>query len=143
MDRQLGDTKWKIEDDFQARQVADNEMNSVDRSFWSRYLEEHKNPVNCMLHTIGTCLSWAMLGQAVFFQNWWLLILMPLFGYGFAWVGHDFVKRNKPLAAQFPIQSLLADYRLTLCMLLGKHPKSQPSSTATSPTNNDEATGQR
>lgn len=52
MDRQLGDTKWKIEDDFQARQVADNEMNSVDPSFWSRYLEEHKNPVNCMLHVL-------------------------------------------------------------------------------------------
>lgn len=106
--------------------MADNQVTSEaeasSKGFWVRYLKEHQDPANCVPHAVGTILPWIVLGIALFYSNW-LLLLMPLFGYGFAWFGHYFVEHNKPLSAQYSVRSLLADFRLTACILLGKRPK--------------------
>jgi hypothetical protein len=52
---------------------------------------------------------------------WWLLVL-PLLGYGPAWVGHFFFERNKPATFDFPVWSLLCDWLMARDMLLGRVP---------------------
>ena len=64
--------------------------------FYQHYLSEHKNKTSRILHFIGTFLVFILLFVAIF-QSWdWKWILVPVVGYGFAWVGHAFLKRINP-----------------------------------------------
>jgi len=66
--------------------------------FYPYYLKEHSNPTCRTLHFIGSWIVLFILATAIFLQNAWLLLLMPLAGYGFAWVGHFFTNTiNLPL----------------------------------------------
>ncbi|MBL8815425.1 MAG: DUF962 domain-containing protein [Planctomyces sp.] len=90
--------------------------------FWTLYLQEHDRKLNRWMHVTGTLASWIILIVAVWIRLWWLLLLMPLAGYGLAWLGHVLVERNRPLSIRYPWQSLLADYKLTLLMISGRDP---------------------
>ena len=66
-------------------------------SFWDFYpvyLEEHRNRTCRRLHFIGSWLVLAAAGVTIVTANWRFLLLMPLFGYGFAW-GRAFCIREK------------------------------------------------
>lgn len=80
------------------------------KEFWPFYLSEHRNPVNRALHFVGTTGVFVLLGLAVYLQNWWLLLCMPLCGYGFAWVGHFIVEKNRPATFKYPLKSLVSDF---------------------------------
>lgn len=45
---------------------------------------------------------------------------LPMAGYGFAWIGHFFFEKNKPATFQYPVWSLLSDFKLYFEILLGK-----------------------
>ena len=45
----------------------------------------------------------------------------PLFGYGFAWIGHFFFEHNRPATFTHPFYSLLGDGVMYGEMLRGKH----------------------
>ena len=47
-------------------------------------------------------------------------MLVPLFGYGFAWFGHFAVERNRPATFQYPIYSLAGDFRMFADMIRGR-----------------------
>ena len=85
------------------------------------YLNEHQNPVNRWLHVAGTLTSRILLATALFVPLWWLLLVVPVVGYAPAWIGHFMVEGNKPVSIRYPIQSLLADYRLTMLLVTGNH----------------------
>jgi hypothetical protein len=58
--------------------------------FYQYYLTEHQNKTSRILHFLGTLLVFVLLLAAIF-QGWgWKWILIPVVGYGFAWVGHAF-----------------------------------------------------
>jgi hypothetical protein len=48
------------------------------------------------------------------------LLLLPVIGYGFAWVGHFFFEHNKPATFQYPLYSLAGDWVMYKDMLTGK-----------------------
>ncbi len=66
------------------------------REFYPFYLGEHANQTCRRLHFVGSTLVLASLAWVLATQNWAGLWLMPVLGYGFAWVGHFFFEKNRP-----------------------------------------------
>ncbi len=80
--------------------------------FWPYYLGEHANPVNRWLHFCGTTAAILAALTAVLTLRPLLLLTLPLFGYGAAWIGHFIVEKNRPATFQHPLWSLRGDFRL-------------------------------
>jgi hypothetical protein len=57
---------------------------------------------------------------AVFTQQLAWLWLLPLLGYGFAWVGHFFFEHNKPATFTYPFYSFLGDWVMFKDILIGR-----------------------
>ena len=90
--------------------------------FYDYYLTQHANPVSRTLHFIGSTLVLLTLGWVLATQAWWGLLLLPVIGYGFAWVGHFGFEKNKPATFGHPFWSLASDYVMWWQMLTGKVP---------------------
>jgi hypothetical protein len=90
------------------------------KEFYPYYLTEHSNTTSRVLHFIGTALVFVILFWALLTQTWWGLALIPVVGYGFAWVGHFFFEKNKPATFQYPGYSLTSDFILFFDLLRGK-----------------------
>ncbi len=80
------------------------------RAFYPYYLNEHRNPICRRLHFVGSSLVLLVLGLAVFSARWQLLWLLPLIGYGLAWLGHFLFEKNRPATFRHPLYSLLGDW---------------------------------
>lgn len=90
------------------------------KEFYPYYLKEHLHPTCRKLHFIGTGLIFIIALVASLLNNFWLLLLIPLVGYGFAWIGHFFYERNKPATFKYPFYSLASDFLLFFDLLRGK-----------------------
>jgi hypothetical protein len=88
--------------------------------FYKFYLKQHSNTTCRLLHVIGTTIVIALGLTAIYHQLPKLLILIPLAGYGFAWVGHFFFEKNKPATFKYPIWSLKSDFKMYFDILSGK-----------------------
>lgn len=88
--------------------------------FYPYYLAEHQHPTCRRLHIIGSSLILLVLVIAVITSNWMLLWLLPVIGYGFAWVGHFFFEHNKPATFKYPLYSLIGDWVMFKDVLSGK-----------------------
>ncbi len=88
--------------------------------FYPFYLREHSNLVSRRLHFLGTCAVISLLILFFFTGNPSVLILLPILGYGFAWVGHFFFEKNRPATFKHPFYSLLGDFRMFWDILTGK-----------------------
>ncbi len=88
--------------------------------FYPFYLGEHSNKTCRRLHLIGSALVLSTFIYTLATQNWSLLWLQPVLGYGFAWVGHFFFEKNKPATFNNPIYSFMGDWVMAKDMLLGK-----------------------
>ena len=88
--------------------------------FWPFYLSQHADPLNRRLHFVGTSLVNTLLVIAIATQNPWLLLALPVGGYGFAWFGHFIIEKNRPATFKHPIWSLMGDYKMYGYMLTGK-----------------------
>ena len=87
--------------------------------FYPYYLGEHAHPVNRRLHFVGTTLVWGFLVAAPI-VDMRLLFALPFAGYGFAWVGHFIVEKNRPATFRHPLWSLMGDFRMYADILAGR-----------------------
>jgi hypothetical protein len=87
--------------------------------FWPFYVSQHLHPANRALHFVGTTLVIAAVAASVLRSPLWLLAA-PFAGYGFAWVGHFFVEKNRPATFTYPLWSLRGDFRMYRLMWLGR-----------------------
>ena len=90
------------------------------KEFYPFYLTEHSNATSRILHFTGTFLIFIVLIVCIILQKWWWLFLIPVVGYGFAWVGHFFFEKNKPATFRYPFFSLASDFKLFFQLLIGK-----------------------
>jgi hypothetical protein len=92
------------------------------RDFYPYYLSEHRNRTCRQLHFAGSTLVLGIIVAAAFTRNAWLLLLVPLAGYGFAWVGHFVFEKNRPATFKHPWYSLMGDWVMYWQLLTGKIP---------------------
>ena len=92
------------------------------KDFYPFYLNEHRNGVCRSLHFVGSSCVLTVIGFAIVTSSWKLLLLAPLAGYGFAWVGHFFFEKNKPATFKYPFYSFVADWVMMKDILFGRIP---------------------
>ena len=97
-------------------------MSSVRRfnsfeEFYPFYLEQHRHPVCRALHLAGVISAICLALVAAMRQEWIWLLLMPLVGYSFSWIGHFIFEKNRPATFGHPFYSLLGDFRMAGDML--------------------------
>lgn len=88
--------------------------------FYPFYLGEHADRTCRRLHFIGTSLVILTALCAVATQHFAWLWLLPVFGYGFAWVGHFFFEKNRPATFKYPFYSLMGDFVMYKDIWAGK-----------------------
>ncbi len=89
------------------------------KAFYPYYLKEHADKNNRMLHFVGTLLLIIFFALGIITGKWWFFALIPVIGYGFAWVGHYFIEKNKPATFTYPFYSLAGDFRMFWDTLTG------------------------
>ena len=80
------------------------------RDFYPFYLGEHSNRTCRRLHFVGSVLVLITLASVIATHWWEGLWLLPLIGYGFAWVGHFFFEKNRPATFTHPLYSFMGDW---------------------------------
>ena len=89
--------------------------------FYPYYLTEHQDRMCRLLHVIGSTLVLAeaccLLSGALSGLFW---LLLPVTGYGFAWVGHFFFEHNRPATFTYPIWSLYGDWVMFFEVVTGR-----------------------
>ncbi len=89
-------------------------------SFWPYYLTEHAKSLTRLIHFFGTGLAIGLLVVALATRTWWLLALVPVAGYAFAWFSHATIERNRPATFTYPFWSLVSDFRMFFLWLAGR-----------------------
>lgn len=88
--------------------------------FYPYYLEEHSD-ANCRrLHFVGSLLVILVALYAIVTAKFLYLLLLPIIGYGFAWVGHYGFEKNRPATFKYPLYSLIGDWVMFRDMLIGR-----------------------
>ncbi len=90
--------------------------------FYPYYLSEHRDSTCRRLHFVGTGLVIGLLVWATVSAQPALLWLLPIVGYGFAWVGHFFFEKNRPATFKHPFYSLVGDFVMFRDILTGRIP---------------------
>ena len=88
--------------------------------FFPLYLEAHSSVTNRRLHFIGTTLGLLLFPSAYLSNNYMIIFLSPVIGYGFAWIGHFYFESNIPATYSKPLWSFRGDFRMYGMMLRGK-----------------------
>ena len=91
-------------------------------AFYPFYLSQHENRTCRRLHFVGSSCVLAVLVYAVLTMSWGWLLLLPVLGYGFAWLGHFKFEHNKPATFEYPLYSLMGDWVMYWQTLTGKLP---------------------
>ena len=84
------------------------------KDFYPYYISEHSHKTTKLLHFIGTTFSlYFLLNFFLSFEIKFIFYSL-ISGYGFAWVAHFFIEKNKPATFTYPFYSFIADHVLSL-----------------------------
>lgn len=88
--------------------------------FWLFYVREHAHPLNRQLHFVGSSLGLICLAVLFYTGKLFFFPLGLAIGYGFAWVGHFLVEKNRPASFGYPFWSFRSDWKMWALMLAGR-----------------------
>jgi hypothetical protein len=89
--------------------------------FYPFYISQHSNQTCRRLHIIGTTLAILQLIRFLFISFTLMqFLLIPVIGYGFAWIGHYVFEKNKPATFKYPLYSLTGDFVMLYETYTGK-----------------------
>ena len=89
-------------------------------SFYPFYLSQHTNIICRRLHFMGSIFIIMLLAFVLISGMYIFLWLIPVIGYGFAWIGHFVFEKNRPATFSYPFYSLVGDWVMFKDMLIGK-----------------------
>ncbi len=89
-------------------------------AFYPFYLSQHQVRWNRRLHFVGTTMVLLLVAASLALRNGWLLLALPLAGYGFAWAGHFFFEKNRPATFTYPLYSAICDFKMYLDVWRGR-----------------------
>ncbi|WP_394176771.1 Mpo1-like protein [Thalassotalea litorea] len=90
------------------------------REFYPFYLSQHEDKTCRALHYIGSLLVIATMIYILVTGKALYLLLLPILGYGFAWVGHFFFEKNRPATFIYPWFSFLGDWVMLAEFITGR-----------------------
>jgi hypothetical protein len=90
------------------------------QEFYPFYLHEHSNHICRTLHFIGTALVICITLIILTIREFQLVWLIPIVGYGFAWIGHFVFEKNRPATFKYPLYSFTADFVMFWQLLTGQ-----------------------
>lgn len=90
------------------------------KEFYPYHLSEYQNPVCRGLHVTGSLLVLSTLAYGISTARWQVLLLMPVAGYGFAWIGHIIFEKNRPATFTYPLYSFMGDWLMLKDVLSGR-----------------------
>ena len=91
------------------------------KDFYPYYISEHSHKTTKLLHFIGTTFSLYFLINFFLSFEIKFIFFSLMSGYGFAWVAHFVVEKNKPATFTYPLYSFVADHLMYIEILRGKH----------------------
>ena len=91
------------------------------KDFYPYYIQQHKNKYTKLLHFIGTWLFILFIFNLIYSYEIINLLYAFLAAYGFAWLEHYFIEKNKPATFSYPFYSFLGDCLMFMEILKGKH----------------------
>jgi hypothetical protein len=97
--------------------MNENKTYTTLQEFWPFYLSEHSNPVNRRLHFIGSTFALIFFIMAIISLDWYFLLAALFSGYGFAWIGHFVIEKNRPATFKYPVKSFISDWRMYFAAL--------------------------
>lgn len=89
--------------------------------FWPHYVSQHQDPTCRKLHFIGTSIALGCVAISPVVPQ--ALLVAPIAGHGFAWVGHFVFEKNKPASwggVKAFAWSLRGDLRMWRMMAMGQ-----------------------
>ncbi|MGH9364978.1 MAG: Mpo1-like protein [Thermoanaerobaculia bacterium] len=90
------------------------------QAFWPFYVSQHRRHGTRVLHFAGTTLALAWFAAAIATVQGFYVLYGLLCGYGFAWIGHFFIEKNRPATFTFPVWSFLGDFKMYGLMWRGR-----------------------
>lgn len=96
-----------------------NQQTATFEDFWLFYLREHAKPETRALHYLGTGLATFTFLVFIATGNLWLLLVIPVLGYGPGWFAHFLIEKNMPATFTHPLWSLAGDYFMAVGWLTG------------------------
>ena len=88
--------------------------------FWPFYVGQHRKPGTRFLHFVGTSIGLVLLAAAAATGRPFLVLWGLVAAYGFAWIGHYFIEKNRPATFQYPLWSFLGDLKMYGLMWRGR-----------------------
>eukprot|EP01098_Paradermamoeba_levis_P010742 TRINITY_DN4523_c0_g3_i1.p1 TRINITY_DN4523_c0_g3~~TRINITY_DN4523_c0_g3_i1.p1 ORF type:complete len:110 (-),score=6.03 TRINITY_DN4523_c0_g3_i1:79-408(-) len=91
--------------------------------FWKFYLSQHSTKWCRRFHVFGATAVFILLAYIFVTGHWRYLPLVPVVGYGLAWIGHFVFEKNRPaswLGAKAFYWSLISEFRLAWFIYSGR-----------------------
>lgn len=88
--------------------------------FWDFYIGEHSKPLTRALHFAGTTIGFTLLVLLILSGRWYYFPVFFVVGYGFAWLAHFVVEKNRPATFKYPFWSFISDLKMAWLMITGR-----------------------
>ena len=90
------------------------------KEFYLYYLTEHEKSGTRFFHFAGTSLFLGWIALSTVYAEPIYILYGVINAYGFAWISHFFIEKNKPATFQYPLWSLMSDFKLYYELITGK-----------------------
>ena len=90
------------------------------KEFYPFYLSEHKKKLTKIFHAIGSVIVIFIILFSIYNSNYKYLYFTPIAGYGFAWISHFCIEKNKPATFKHPLYSFIGDWVMLKDIVTGK-----------------------